>query len=89
MRRLTPVASERRLMVLDSASMYFRAFHGVPDTFRAPDGSLVNAVRGFLDMTATLLRLHPPRRVVEFVGYLLFVVLFLETMDSCRNGTAS
>ena len=31
----------------------------------------------------------PPRRVVEFVGYLLFVVLFLETMDSCRNGTAS
>ena len=53
-----------RLMLLDSASMYFRAYHGVPDSFRSPDGEPVNAVRGFLDMTATLLRAHPPRRLV-------------------------
>src|SRR5262249_60594942 len=53
-----------RLMLLDSASMYFRAFHGVPDSFRSPDDRPVNAVRGFLDMTATLLRAHPPRRLV-------------------------
>jgi hypothetical protein len=26
-----------------------------------------------------------PRRVVEFIGYLLFVVLSLETIDSCRR----
>jgi 5'-3' exonuclease len=52
------------LMLLDSASMYFRAFHGVPDSFRSPDDRPVNAVRGFLDMTATLLRTHPPRRLV-------------------------
>lgn len=51
-------------MLLDSASMYFRAFHGVPDSFRSPDGQPVNAVRGFLDMVATLLRAHPPRRLV-------------------------
>ena len=31
MTRLTPVASDERLMVLDSASMYFRAFFGVPE----------------------------------------------------------
>lgn len=27
-----------------------------------------------------------PRRVVELAGYLLFVVLALETADSCRRG---
>ena len=53
-----------RLLLLDSASMYFRAFHGVPDSVRAPDGTPVNAVRGFLDMTATVLRGYPPARLV-------------------------
>jgi 5'-3' exonuclease len=53
-----------RLMLLDSASLYFRAFFGVPDSVRAPDGSPVNAVRGFLDMTATLVRAHSPSRLV-------------------------
>ncbi len=28
-----------RLMLLDTASMYFRAFYGVPDSFKAPDGT--------------------------------------------------
>jgi 5'-3' exonuclease len=51
-------------MLLDSASLYFRAFHGVPDTVRSPDGEPVNAVRGFLDMVATLVRGHPPGRLV-------------------------
>jgi 5'-3' exonuclease len=44
--------------------MYFRAFHGVPDSFRSPDGLPVNAVRGFFDMTATLVRQFPPARLV-------------------------
>ncbi|MBN9170921.1 MAG: flap endonuclease, partial [Microbacterium sp.] len=43
-----------RLMLLDSASLYFRAFYGVPDTVRSPDGTPVNAVRGFLDIIAKL-----------------------------------
>ena len=43
-----------RLMLLDSASLYFRAFFGVPDGAAPPDGTPVNAVRGFLDMIATL-----------------------------------
>ena len=37
-------------MLLDSASLYFRAFYGVPDSVTAPDGMPVNAVRGFTDM---------------------------------------
>jgi 5'-3' exonuclease len=51
-------------MLLDSASMYFRAFHGIPETIRAPDGTPVNAVRGFLDMTAQLVRTRRPARLV-------------------------
>jgi 5'-3' exonuclease len=42
------------LMLLDSASMYFRAFYGVPESVTAADGTAVNAVRGFLDMIARL-----------------------------------
>ena len=33
-------------MLLDSASLYFRAFFGVPTSVTAPDGTPVNAVRG-------------------------------------------
>jgi 5'-3' exonuclease len=51
-------------MLLDSASLYFRAFFGVPDSFTAPDGTPVNAVRGFLDMIATLLTMRRPDRLV-------------------------
>ncbi len=52
------------LLLLDSASMYFRAFYGVPDSVRAPDGSPVNAVRGFLDAIARLVVARQPGRLV-------------------------
>ena len=51
-------------MLLDTASLYFRAFFGVPDTITAPDGTPVNAIRGFLDMTATLVTRFRPSRMV-------------------------
>jgi 5'-3' exonuclease len=48
------------LMLLDSASLYFRAFYGVKASIPAPDGTPTNAVRGFLDMVSTLItRFHP------------------------------
>lgn len=53
-----------RLMLLDSASLYFRAFYGVPDTVRAPDGRPVNAVRGFLDIIAKLVQTYEPTHLV-------------------------
>src|SRR4028119_1952589 len=53
-----------RLMLLDSASMYFRAYFGVPESVTAPDGSPVNAVRGFLDMIATLVTGQKPTALV-------------------------
>src|SRR3984885_11938899 len=51
-------------MLLDSASMYFRAFYGVPETMTAPDGTPVNAVRGLLDMMSRLVRARHPGRLV-------------------------
>jgi 5'-3' exonuclease len=51
-------------MLLDAASLYFRAFYGVPTSVTSPDGRPVNAVRGFLDMTARLLTTHSPDRLV-------------------------
>ncbi len=60
---MTAMAGER-LMLLDSASLYFRAFYGVPDSIKAPDGTPVNAVRGFLDMVATLVTAHRPTHLV-------------------------
>ncbi len=51
-------------MLLDTASLYFRAFYGVPDTVRAPDGTPVNAVRGLLDSIAKLVGLTSPTHLV-------------------------
>ena len=52
------------LMLLDTASLYFRAYYGVPDTLTAPDGTPVNAVRGLLDMIARLVRARHPGQLV-------------------------
>ncbi len=51
-------------MLLDTASLYFRAFYGVPDTVTAPDGRPVNAARGLLDMIAKLVTTYEPTHVV-------------------------
>jgi 5'-3' exonuclease len=51
-------------MLLDAPSLYFRAFYGIPDSVQAPDGTPVNALRGMLDMTAQLIRIYRPDRLV-------------------------
>jgi len=50
-------------LLVDGSSLIFRAFYGVPQTNRAPDGTLINAVRGFLDRMATLINERKPRYV--------------------------
>jgi len=52
------------LMLLDSAGLYYRAFHGVPESITAPDGTPVNAVRGFLDMCTALVASRRPTGLV-------------------------
>ena len=52
------------LLLIDAASLYFRAYHGVPESITAPDGTPVNAVRGFTDMVARLIEQRRPSRLI-------------------------
>lgn len=52
------------LMLLDSASLWYRAYYGMPDTLVSPDGVPVNAIRGYIDMTARLIGIYKPNRIV-------------------------
>lgn len=51
-------------MLLDTASLYFRAYFGVPESVKAPDGTPVNAVRGLLEFIDRLVRDHRPDELV-------------------------
>jgi 5'-3' exonuclease len=53
-----------RLMLLDTAGIYFRAFYGVPDTVTAPDGTIVNAARGTLDIVVRLVSQFEPTHLI-------------------------
>ena len=55
------------LMLLDSASLWYRAYFGMPETLVAPDGTPVNAIRGFLDMSAKLIGQYKPTRLVACI----------------------
>jgi 5'-3' exonuclease len=52
------------LMLVDAANLYFRAFYALPESITAPDGQPVNAIRGFLDMSAVLIERRRPSRYV-------------------------
>ena len=56
-------ADAPRLMLLDTASMYFRAFFGVPD-IAADNGTPVNAVRGLLDFISRMVGEYSPTHLV-------------------------
>jgi 5'-3' exonuclease len=51
------------LMLIDSASLWYRAYYGMPDTLLSPKGEPINAVRGFIDMTARLINSYRPDRL--------------------------
>ncbi len=55
------------LMLLDSASLWYRAYYGMPDTLLSPDGEPVNAIRGYLDMVARLITIYKPNRIVACI----------------------
>lgn len=52
------------LMLLDSASLWYRAYYGMPDTLVNSEGAPVHAIRGFLDMSARLISQYKPNRLV-------------------------
>ena len=51
-------------MLVDAANLYFRAFYALPESITAPDGRPVNAIRGYVDMTAALIDKRRPTRHV-------------------------
>ena len=55
------------LMLLDSASLWYRAYFGMPDTLLSPSGEPVNAIRGYLDMTSRLINIYNPNRLVACI----------------------
>lgn len=52
------------LLLADSASLYWRAFHALPNSITAPDGTPVNAVRGFLDTLGRIAQARGSDRIV-------------------------
>jgi 5'-3' exonuclease len=53
------------LLAVDAPSLYFRAFHGIPEkAAQTSAGEPVNAIRGFMDMLAQLIRTRHPDRIV-------------------------
>ena len=56
-----------QLTLLDAPALWYRAFHGVPDSIRSPQGEPVNAVRGFLDLVSRVVRETRPARLVAAV----------------------
>ncbi|HEX6349735.1 MAG TPA: 5'-3' exonuclease H3TH domain-containing protein [Candidatus Dormibacteraeota bacterium] len=57
------MASRPDWLLIDGSSLIFRAYFGVPNTVRAPDGRLVNGVRGFLETLARLIFTRRPQRL--------------------------
>ncbi len=51
----TGASSRRTYYLVDGSGYIFRAYHAIPDSFRRPDGVLVNAVHGFSAMLMKLL----------------------------------
>lgn len=52
------------LVVLDTPTLYYRAFYALPDTMTDSAGMPINAVRGTLDTIASLVDLTGSRRIV-------------------------
>lgn len=52
-------------LLLDTSSLMFRAFFSMPSSVTAPDGRPINAVHGYLDMTARLVSDRRPDEIVH------------------------
>ncbi|GAA2677243.1 5'-3' exonuclease H3TH domain-containing protein [Actinosynnema pretiosum subsp. pretiosum] len=60
--KLSTVSSP--LVLMDAASLYFRSFYALPESMTAPDGTPVNAVRGFVDTIAKIVNDRGAGRLV-------------------------
>jgi 5'-3' exonuclease len=59
------MADQLTRLVVDSPSLFYRAFFALPRTITGPDGNSVNAVRGYLDMVSPVLVERRPHGMVN------------------------
>jgi 5'-3' exonuclease len=52
-------------LVVDSPSLFYRAFFALPASIKGPDGNSVNAIRGYLDMVSRVLADRRPEAVAN------------------------
>jgi 5'-3' exonuclease len=52
-------------VILDVSSLMYRAFFAMGDSVRAPDGTPIGAVHGYLDMVARLIATRRPQEIVH------------------------
>jgi 5'-3' exonuclease len=52
-------------LVVDSPSLFYRAFFALPASIKGPDGNSVNAIRGYLDMVSRVLVERRPEAVAH------------------------
>jgi 5'-3' exonuclease len=52
------------VILLDTASLYWRAYFALPDSITNPEGEPVNALRGLLDTITGVLQEYPQHRVI-------------------------
>ena len=57
---MLPAVTKELTLLVDAASLIYRALFSTPDTVTAPDGTPMNAAHGFLNMLARLVRDHEP-----------------------------
>lgn len=50
-------------LLIDSASLWYRAFYGMPDNFHSKEGEPVNAIKGFYEGLATLVQRYRPTEI--------------------------
>ena len=79
-------AAPKKIAVIDGNSLMHRAYHAVPPTMNAPDGTPTNAVFGFLSMLLKFIDLaHPDAIVCAFdVGKPEFRIKALEQYKAQR-----
>jgi 5'-3' exonuclease len=59
------VTPARPRLLVDTASLLYRAFFALPRSIRDPQGQSVNAVRGYLDMTSRVIGARLPAATVH------------------------
>lgn len=50
-------------LLVDSASLWYRAFYGVPETLVGPSGQPINAIKGFFDGLSTIVARYRPKEI--------------------------